>query len=247
VQAVLTDDLILPKYRGGKHELDGHCYAATEAYFYLEGRDRQRLRPMHLAEKGMSHWWLEQADGTIIDLTGADGDVDVKTEVQTGRGRDRVDLQLEAFNGRGGPEARVWIEAKVTAELMAAVEAEDGDGEQATLQPRIDRPRARRAKALTGSAPWASGAPPRSYAHAHDAGVRRVSREDHAGDRGRLGSHRGLAHRATGMAASPDERLGSCFSSLRAGVGRHLRCAWRIFDALGGSLGARARRSPTIF
>jgi len=69
--------------------------------------------------------------------TETNGEVDVKTEVQTGRGRDRIDLQLEAFNVRGGPEVRVWIEVKVTALLMAG---EAGEGEEEnSREPQLKR------------------------------------------------------------------------------------------------------------
>jgi len=70
VQGVLSPDLIKPGHSDGNspHALDGHCYAATEAYLHLAGPDAG-LRSMTVKHGGESHWWLEDADGRIIDLT----------------------------------------------------------------------------------------------------------------------------------------------------------------------------------
>jgi hypothetical protein len=75
VQSVLSEDLALPKYRAGPHALDGHSYAASEAFRYLEGGDESGLQPMHLTHAGMSHWWLQTDDGEIIDITLVDDEV----------------------------------------------------------------------------------------------------------------------------------------------------------------------------
>jgi hypothetical protein len=83
VQSVLSDNLIKPEYRvdwdsrAAKRlpRFEGHCYAATEAYWHLKGGERSGLVvKQRTDDDGSSHWWLETADGSIIDLTIADGE-----------------------------------------------------------------------------------------------------------------------------------------------------------------------------
>ena len=83
VQAVLSDNLVKSTYRvdwSDRHarkypRFEGHCYAATEAYWYLRGGDASGLQPRQRTdEDGWSHRWLETADGQIVDLTIADGE-----------------------------------------------------------------------------------------------------------------------------------------------------------------------------
>jgi hypothetical protein len=83
VQSVLSDNLIQPKYRvdwndrGARRmpRFEGHCYAATEAYWHLRGGPKSGLRIKQLtSDDGSSHRWLETPDGSIIDLTIADGE-----------------------------------------------------------------------------------------------------------------------------------------------------------------------------
>src|SRR4051794_41072682 len=86
VQGVLSKDLILPRYRGGDYEFDGHCYAASEAYLYLAG-EASGLQPMQLSDRGTSHWWLESEKGEIIDLTVGPDDGRSDWEYDDGRPR----------------------------------------------------------------------------------------------------------------------------------------------------------------
>lgn len=83
VQSVLSDNLVKPQYRvdwsdkgQAKHcpRFEGHCYAASEAYWFLRGGKESGLRTKQLSlDDGGSHRWLETGDGEIIDLTiGAD-------------------------------------------------------------------------------------------------------------------------------------------------------------------------------
>jgi hypothetical protein len=72
IQAVLSDGLIEPKYRSSTRDAaryDGHCYAASEAYFHLAGGVDARLKPMQCNARGASHWWLLDRKGRVIDLT----------------------------------------------------------------------------------------------------------------------------------------------------------------------------------
>lgn len=44
------------------------CYVATEAYYHLEGK-KLGFRPKRATYRNMSHWWLEDAKGNILDIT----------------------------------------------------------------------------------------------------------------------------------------------------------------------------------
>jgi hypothetical protein len=62
----LTEDLLKPEFKGGEHFLAGHCYVASEAYYHLS--DKQ-LKAKIIKHEGVNHWYLEDKDGKIIDLT----------------------------------------------------------------------------------------------------------------------------------------------------------------------------------
>src|SRR5689334_14023048 len=68
VQSVLTDDLVVAKYRDGVGRFDGHSYCAAEAYWRLAGGKESGLQPMQCKYEGVSHWWLRDGKGRVIDL-----------------------------------------------------------------------------------------------------------------------------------------------------------------------------------
>lgn len=71
IQAVLTPDLLRPRYRGATHPLAGHCYVAAEALYYLLPKDLGfRPRVARDAEGG-THWWLANHQGDRLDPTAA--------------------------------------------------------------------------------------------------------------------------------------------------------------------------------
>lgn len=61
IRAVLTPDLVRPKYRGhADNPMFGHCYVATEALFhFLGGLDSDYRAVRGKDETGDVHWWLE--------------------------------------------------------------------------------------------------------------------------------------------------------------------------------------------
>lgn len=88
IRAVLSPDLLKEEYRWMEgHPLAGHCYVASEAYYYLArivyGDEPTvwqvtfgtiffqggtgKVRP----EYRTSHWFLKDEDGKIIDITDA--------------------------------------------------------------------------------------------------------------------------------------------------------------------------------
>jgi hypothetical protein len=61
IKSNLTDDLL-----GKGHT--GHCYVASEAYYHIMGY-QYGFRPHQMKVDGVSHWWLQDGDGEIIDIT----------------------------------------------------------------------------------------------------------------------------------------------------------------------------------
>lgn len=68
IQENLTDDLLLPKYRGLPGKYTGHCYVATECYYYIYGRRNGWFPYCHRNRRGDTHWWLQKGN-VILDIT----------------------------------------------------------------------------------------------------------------------------------------------------------------------------------
>lgn len=73
VVASLSVDLLKPRYRAaaaGKHKTFGHCYAASEAVFYLLGGKESPYSPHVLRIPGGTHWFLKhKVTGKALDPT----------------------------------------------------------------------------------------------------------------------------------------------------------------------------------
>jgi hypothetical protein len=73
LQLALTPDLLKPGWRkraAGEHPTFGHCYAVTEALYYLYGKSRG-FTPHVVQVPAMTttHWWLQNKKGKVIDGT----------------------------------------------------------------------------------------------------------------------------------------------------------------------------------
>ncbi len=78
IQSALSVDLLKGKYSAEvswpehdvfRHIVEGQCYVATEALFYLYGR-KNGYRPYERTdENGNTHWWLANEEGEILDPT----------------------------------------------------------------------------------------------------------------------------------------------------------------------------------
>jgi hypothetical protein len=68
IQENLTNDLLKPKYRGIKRKYFGHCYVATECFYYIYGRWNGWFPYCHRNRKGETHWWLQNGN-EILDIT----------------------------------------------------------------------------------------------------------------------------------------------------------------------------------
>lgn len=69
----LTPDLLKPRFRRkaeGQHPTFGHCYVAAEALYHLLGGREAGLKAVRgRDDQGIVHWWLEDAEGAILDPT----------------------------------------------------------------------------------------------------------------------------------------------------------------------------------
>ena len=68
IQSAFDEDSADDRYRTGHGRFDGCGYVGAEAYFHLAGGGEAGLRSMQLTYRGRSRWWLEDAEGRVIDL-----------------------------------------------------------------------------------------------------------------------------------------------------------------------------------
>ena len=77
IQKSLTPDLLKPQFREGNktNPFFGHCYHSAEALYHLIRdlklpEEYRRYRPCRgVDENNISHWWLQNDDGDILDPT----------------------------------------------------------------------------------------------------------------------------------------------------------------------------------
>jgi len=56
------------KYHAEHGSVEGHCYVASEAYFYANGGEDSDIDIYCLSHEHGTHWFLER-DGTVLDLS----------------------------------------------------------------------------------------------------------------------------------------------------------------------------------
>lgn len=91
VQSVLTPSLLKPVFRRrvvdeGAEPMTGHCYVASEALYHMLGGKGAGLKPVSIRHEGCVHWWLQTADGQIIDPTASQFSTPVPYREGRGRG-----------------------------------------------------------------------------------------------------------------------------------------------------------------
>lgn len=73
IQSVLSEDLLKSDWKkkisDKDHITKGHCYAATEALYYLLGGKDSGYIPQHGRTEEGTHWWLKNKNGKILDPT----------------------------------------------------------------------------------------------------------------------------------------------------------------------------------
>lgn len=79
----LTDDLRLPQYRNHPNPAAGHCYVASEAFYWLSSRN---LKPMFIRHEGQPHWFLKDDNNKIIDITASQFKTPIPYEKAIGKG-----------------------------------------------------------------------------------------------------------------------------------------------------------------
>lgn len=77
-----NDDLLKGDY-GGEHPLAGHCYVASQAYHVLSDRE---TTPETVRIDGVTHWYLRDEEGAVVDLTAEQFDREVPHDEGTPRG-----------------------------------------------------------------------------------------------------------------------------------------------------------------
>lgn len=86
---MIESDLIERVQNALPNDVTGWCYSASEALYYLAGGKEAGLKPCQSAiwvdERRVSHWWLEDTDGNIYDLTAEQ--FDFPWPYHTGKGR----------------------------------------------------------------------------------------------------------------------------------------------------------------
>jgi hypothetical protein len=65
---------------------DDNCYVASEAYYHLKGGKAAGLKPVNGKVDGISHWWLVDSVGCVIDITAEQFDAPVDYSAGRGRG-----------------------------------------------------------------------------------------------------------------------------------------------------------------
>jgi len=81
---------LIEKVRAAVGDPHDQCYVASEALYYLAGGKAAGLTPVNgvleTEYTRISHWWLRDADGTVIDLTAEQFDFPWPYEDGRGRG-----------------------------------------------------------------------------------------------------------------------------------------------------------------
>jgi hypothetical protein len=73
IRQVLDPSLLKPVFRkqveAGAHPMTGHCYVASEALYHMMGGKSAGLKPMSVNMGDCVHWWIQTAEGEVLDPT----------------------------------------------------------------------------------------------------------------------------------------------------------------------------------
>lgn len=69
VRSSLSEELRKKAYRDNPNPVAGHCYIASEAIYHRLGGKGAGWTPQSIQHEGGPHWYLKNANGTIIDPT----------------------------------------------------------------------------------------------------------------------------------------------------------------------------------
>jgi hypothetical protein len=86
----MIDQKLIKKIQQWWEDPAGWCYAASEALYYLSGGKAAGITPMQakitVKGKEVSHWWLKDEDGSIVDVTATQFSFPFPYEKGRGRG-----------------------------------------------------------------------------------------------------------------------------------------------------------------
>lgn len=69
VRSCVSEELRKKPYRGNANGVAGHCYITCEALYHKLGGKDEGWTPQTIKHEGGPHWFLKNADGTILDPT----------------------------------------------------------------------------------------------------------------------------------------------------------------------------------
>ena len=69
VRSCLSEELRKKDYRDHPNPVAGHCYVASETIYHKLGGKDAGWTPQTIRHEGGPHWYLKNADGTVIDPT----------------------------------------------------------------------------------------------------------------------------------------------------------------------------------
>jgi hypothetical protein len=73
-------------YPSEDNPLAGWCYVASEVLYHVLGGKEAGWKAVQMQHEGVSHWFLEHEDGTIVDITAGQFEVAPKYKLGKGRG-----------------------------------------------------------------------------------------------------------------------------------------------------------------
>lgn len=81
----LSPDLLRKEFRGNSCPVAGHCYVTAETAYHLFAKPLG-YKPCQIKHEGVSHWFLRNKQGDILDLTAEQFETPVPYEKAISKG-----------------------------------------------------------------------------------------------------------------------------------------------------------------
>lgn len=86
----MINSTLIQKAKQWFDDPEGWCYTVSEAIYYKSGGKAAGIKPMQASIEvdgyHISHWWLQDEDGSIVDATADQFDFPFPYELGRGRG-----------------------------------------------------------------------------------------------------------------------------------------------------------------